>query len=111
MQAMSATMDAPDAVAPTAMAAPVACTLTVPLSMLGQPDSEDNMLEPAVGDKNSANIDFTVKSIQGQNAVICVDAVNGKELESGDEEAAPENEATEQDAQEGSQLRSMALTQ
>jgi len=55
--------------------------LCVPLSDLAQPDEQDAMEPPAVGDKVQANIEVTVKRIEGDKAYLSLDAINGNKLE------------------------------
>jgi hypothetical protein len=66
---------------------------TVPLDLL----SEDGV-PPAEGDKVSYSVDGTVQSVDGNNANVEIDAVNGQPVEgSAAEEAgeSPEEEASE----------------
>lgn len=80
--------------------------LSVPLAMLATPDDKENMETPAVGDAGTCTVEYTVDSIDGQNATITPTAINGKPL--GEDAAANPQDA---DMQEESSLRGMALNQ
>lgn len=62
--------------------------ICVSLAALSQPDEQDQMEPPAVGDKVQANIEGTVSRVEGDNAYITLEAVNGQEVKGG--EAAPD---------------------
>lgn len=81
----------------------------VPLKVLAQPDDQDQMQTPAVGDTGSATVDYTVTKIDGDNAYIKVSAINGQPLDGSDAETAPDDSVDESgDAQEGQALQQQA---
>lgn len=80
----------------------------VPLSSLAMPDADnaDQMANPEVGDKVNYQIEGTVTRIEGDNAYVKRDAINGDPVEgSGEDDGQAEPDA---DDQEGSDLRGMA---
>ena len=74
--------------------------LCVPLSSLAMPGEDDAMEKPEVGDKGQANVEYTVSRIDGDNAYVTVDAVNGNKI------AQPAGPPTEDEQMD--QLRQMA---
>jgi hypothetical protein len=87
----------------------------VPLSALAMPDGEngDQMANPEVGDKVTFTVDGAVTRIEGDNAYVEPEAVNGQpvEGEAGEEQGddqAPENQADQADSQERADLQSQA---
>lgn len=50
----------------------------VPASALAVADEKDQPQAPVVGDKGTAQVDFTVNRVEGDQAYIRVDAVNGQ---------------------------------
>lgn len=65
--------------------------LCVPLAALAQPDEQEQMQPPAPGDKATAQIDYTVTRVEGDNAYITLDGVNGQPINNGSpsDQAAP----------------------
>lgn len=55
--------------------------ICVPLQALAMPDQQDQMEAPVMGDKVQANIEGTVTRIEGENAYLKLDAVNGQKLD------------------------------
>jgi hypothetical protein len=55
--------------------------MCVPLSSLGQPDEQDNMQPPAVGDPVTFTTEGTISRVEGDNAYITPTAVNGQKIE------------------------------
>lgn len=89
--------------------------LTVPLTLLQTPDDSDQMQTPQKGDKGECTVGYTLLDVQGDNAIIQPDSINGQDL-SGDN--PQDTEATDDgsddgssDDQEGSDLRTQALNQ
>lgn len=78
-------------------AAPI--EVAVPLASLAIPDEQENMAAPEVGDKGQAPMEYTVTRIEGENAFITLDAVNGQKLGT---------EKTPTDDDETGQLQQMA---
>lgn len=76
----------------------------LPLSMLAQPDSEDQMQAPEVGDTGSMTVEYEVTRIDGQNAYIKPKAINGQPIPAEAEKPTPEDE----DESEGNSLRGEA---
>src|SRR6185369_3097782 len=76
----------------------------VPLSSLAQPDDNEAMQTPAVGDEPEVLVRLKINRIEGEQAFVTPLAVNGKEL--GEKSPVNPNAA---DEQEGSDLRAMAL--
>ena len=74
--------------------------------MLAQPDDKEQMQTPAVGDSGTMTVDFTVTRVEGDNAYIKPNAINGQQIEAEEGEGTPGEE--EADAQEGSDLRGQA---
>jgi len=67
--------------------------LYVPLSALATPDQGERMNTPEVGDSGSMQVDYTVESIEGDQACIKPTAVNGQPLPGADEtESGPEDQ-------------------
>lgn len=73
-------------VEPDADDAGMAGEVRVPLDSLSEPDEKDEMTPPGEGDKGQANIEYTVNRVEGVDAYIRLDAVNGNKLDQG---AAP----------------------
>lgn len=63
----------------------------IPVSLLAMPDEGEQMQTPAVGDKVSYNIDGTVTRIEGDQAYIKRDAINGQKVDG----AEPKTEESE----------------
>lgn len=84
----------------------------VPLAALAMPDSEsgDQMTNPEVGDKVNYQIQGTVTRIEGENAYVKRESVNGQPVdeESGEEEPSPEDQANQADQSERQDLSGMA---
>lgn len=78
----------------------------LPLSMLAQPDAQEQMQTPAVGDSGTMTVDYTVTRVEGDNAYIKPSAINGQPIGPEEGEGTPGEE--DQDAQEGSDLRDQA---
>lgn len=78
--------------------------LAVPLSALAQPDDAERLNTPAAGDSVTLTVEAKVTRIEGEQAFIQAQTVNGQALET-------EPEATEPDGDEAeaSELRAMAL--
>lgn len=55
--------------------------MCVPLSSLGQPDEQDNMQAPAVGDPVTMTVEGSISRVEGPNAYITPTAVNGQKIE------------------------------
>ena len=87
---------------------PAAAEDCVPLSALAMPDSEngDQMASPEVGDKVTYSIDGTVTRIEGSNAYVKRDSVNGEPVD----EKADSEDAGDQSSEssDGSALRDEA---
>lgn len=79
----------------------------VPLDALSQPDEQEAMTPPAVGDKVSYSKEGTVSRIDGNKAFVTVTHVNGQEVKPDAPEAMPdalaglESEAKAMDEQSG----------
>lgn len=71
--------------------------MCVPLSSLAQPDEQENMQQPAVGDPVTMTVEGTISRVEGPNAYVTPSAVNGNKLDN-----------TSQQPDEESQLQSMA---
>jgi hypothetical protein len=54
--------------------------LCVPLEALAMAGEDDTMEKPEVGDKGQANIEYTVKKIEGDQAYLTLDALNGTKI-------------------------------
>ena len=78
--------------------------LPVPLSALAQPDDAEQMQTPAAGDSVTLQVEAQVVRIEGETAYVRPTTINGNPLEA---DAEPTPEAL--DAEEGSELRAMAL--
>ena len=76
----------------------------LPLSMLAQPDEQDQMQTPSVGDTGSMTVDYTVTRIEGDNAYVKPTAVNGQPIPEEARQPTPEDE----DQAEGDSLRNEA---
>jgi hypothetical protein len=55
--------------------------MCIPLSSLSQPDEQDNMQAPAVGDPVTFTAEGTISRIDGDNAYIQPTAVNGQKID------------------------------
>jgi hypothetical protein len=97
----------PDAGQPAAPQTPPVVPLTIPLSFLAQPDNQDQMQTPAKGDSGTMQVDYTITDVQGDQAIVTPNAVNGNDLAAEEAGESPDDA----DEQEGSDLRSMALQQ
>lgn len=76
---------------------------SVPLDLLSQPDEQEAMTPPAVGDKVAYSKEGTVTAINGGTAIVSVTHVNGQALPGADEpdgdEATDPMEGLEREAQ------------
>jgi hypothetical protein len=54
--------------------------LCVPLASLAQPDDQEQNVTPQPGDKGSANIDYSVLRVEGDQAYITIEGVNGEKI-------------------------------
>lgn len=90
------------------MDAPMAAEDCVSLASLAMPDEEqgDQMANPEVGDKVNYMVDGTVTRIEGDNAYVKREAVNGKPVE--EESAAEDQTPGEEPDAEGVALRDEA---
>ncbi len=80
----------------------------MPLKSLAQPDNQEQMNTPGVGDSVSMQVDATVTRIDGDNAYVKPSAVNGTPLDAGEtdeEEAAEPAGASDPDDSETADLR------
>lgn len=98
---------APPAAKPAAMPAG---GLTVPLTLLQTPDDSDQMQTPQKGDKGECTVGYTLLDVQGDNAIIQPDSINGQDL-TGDNPQDTQATADGSDDEEGSDLRTQALNQ
>ena len=81
--------------------------LYVPLASLATPDQGEQMQTPEVGDSGSMQVDYTVESIDGDQACIKPTAVNGNPLPTADDtESAPEDQT---DSGEGESPETTAM--
>jgi hypothetical protein len=87
----------------------------VPLASLATPDQGERMNTPEVGDSGSMQVDYTVESIEGDQACIKPTAVNGNPLPDADDtESAPEDQTDKAEGESpetsamGDQLRQQA---
>ena len=76
----------------------------VPLDALTQPDDQDVMQTPAVGDSVTFVTDAVISRIGGKTAYVKARSINGKPL--GETQEPPTED--EADEQEGNDLRGMA---
>ncbi len=51
--------------------------IAVPIAALSEPDEQEQMTPPTVGDKGSSQIDYTVTRVEGETAYCTIDAING----------------------------------
>lgn len=72
--------------------------MCVPLDSLKEPDEQQQMQSPEVGNPVVMTVEGTISRIEGQNAYVTPSAVNGQKLDQMQGQAAPE----------GDQLRQMA---
>jgi len=77
---------------PSAAPAPTPTGFPVPLDALNQPDDQEQMQTPAVGDSITIQVDAKILSVDGETAMIQPTAINGKPLE----DAESPDEAGEQ---------------
>ena len=70
---------APDGMA-SGSPSPASTTVTVPLSALASPGEDEQMQTPAVGDLVQFQYEGKIASVQGDNAVVALESVNGKPL-------------------------------
>ncbi len=83
--------------------------LPVPLDSLAQPDDKEQMHTPGEGDSGTMQVDYTVEGVNGQTAYVKPSAINGHQLDEGeDNQPNPDDEAAEADQQEGDALRQQA---
>lgn len=82
----------------------------VPLKALTQPDQQDQMQTPAVGDSGTMTVDYIVTRIEGDNAYVKPNSVNGTALDDGEaDEPTPDSEGgPDEGDDEGDTLRSQA---
>lgn len=78
--------------------------LPVPLTALAQPDDQEAMQTPSVGDSVSFQVDATITRIEGDQAFVKPTAINGTPLDNTDKSPTPDD----QDAEEGSDLQAQA---
>ena len=72
--------------------------LYVPLAALATPGQDEKMQTPEVGDTASMQVDYTVVSVDGDQACIKPTAVNGTPLPTDDDsESAPDDQTDTQD--------------
>lgn len=82
-------------------------SITVPITALAMPGEDEMMNNPGVGDMVHFHVEGKVGKIEGENAVVNLETVNGKPVT---QEAAKVNDTPEQD-DEFEQLKSMAAQQ
>jgi len=76
---------------PELMAMPAANEQRVPLAALQQPDDQEALVTPEVGDMVSYTVEGRVSRIEGDVAIVTVESANGKPLqEEGAESPAQE---------------------
>lgn len=82
----------------------------VSLSSLAMPDPEngDQMATPSVGDRVNYTVEGTVSRIEGENAYVKRETVNGQPVAEEGQGAGDESQGDEGDAQERDQLGGMA---
>lgn len=80
--------------APPAAPMPASAEDRVPVAALAMPDENEQMTEPEVGDKVSYTIEGTVSRVEGANAWVKRETVNGQPVDTGPAkpETPPENE-------------------
>ncbi len=66
-------------------------TVCVPLASLAQPDDQEKMNTPEVGDSVSMQVDAQVVKIEGDNAYIKPTSINGNSLSDNDEDEGGES--------------------
>lgn len=77
--------------------------MCVPVESLAQPDEGEQMVNPEVGDPVAMHVEGKVTRIEGGNAYVKPETVNGKPLDSKSAKTADDNES-----QEKAQLYDMA---
>lgn len=70
--------DIPPELSAPAMAMPAANEQRVPVAALQQPDDQEALVTPEVGDMVSYTVEGRVSRIEGDAAVVTVESVNGK---------------------------------
>lgn len=78
--------------------------IPVPLAALAQPDDQEAMQQPEVGDTITMQVDATVCRIEGDCAYVYPTAVNGNPLPGQQKTPTPDDT----DDQEGSELQAQA---
>ena len=96
-QSMALPPDAADTPPDTGMGSG-AMEMCVPLDSLKEPDEQQQMQSPEVGNPVVMTVEGTISRIEGGDAYIKPSAVNGQKLDQAQSQAAPE----------GDQLRQMA---
>jgi hypothetical protein len=71
--------------------------VTVPLASLAMPGEDEIMNNPGMGDTVQFHAEGKVDKIDGDNAVVCIDAVNGKPVS---DQASKVNDTPQQGADE-----------
>jgi hypothetical protein len=102
--------EAAESEAPESAGAMAAGELCVPASALAMPDEQEQMTNPEPGDVVDLQVQAKVSRIEGENAYIVPESINGQKLpEAGAEAEAPGPE--EQDAAQFGELQDMARQQ
>lgn len=78
----------------------------IPLKALAQPDDQDQVQTPAVGDSVNFSTDGTITRIDGDNAYVKASAVNGVPLDDGSDEV--QNPDSQTPDSEGTDLQGIA---
>lgn len=108
MIAMGAPKGGPDAATDSTAAGNSDTEQCVPLDALAEPDDQEQMAAPEVGDSVNYQVQGKVTRIEGNRAYVEPESINGKPVDDGDEQS--EGEAGEQGPREGdySQLEDQA---
>jgi hypothetical protein len=80
----------------------------IPLSALAVPDQGEAMQRPEPGDKVQYTVEGEVKSIEGDNAVVEIEAINGQSVEKNDKAEQAEPDEAEGEDRGMADLRQMA---
>lgn len=80
----------------------------VPLKSLVQPDEKNQMQTPAVGDSGTMTVDYIVTRIEGDNAYVTPNAVNGTSLDDNEDEPDTDDADSGGMPDEGDAMRSEA---
>lgn len=94
---------AQDTAAPMApLPTPATTENIIPLATLASPDDGEQMVEPAEGDLVTYQVEGRVQRIEGGNAVVLVESINGQPIKAeADTDARPESlESLQASAQE-----------